>query len=136
MYRYAIVYRTPDPVARLGKFRRAVGANAAVRLPAFLDNLCKQARDRKKTLESIDGVTVIGDREGSQGTWPFFMVLMPSASARDHALDRLWRAGLGVTRLFVHALPDYQYLRRQLGACDVPNAHDFAARMLTITNSP
>jgi perosamine synthetase len=124
------------PIHRVGAFRRAVGASAAARLPAFLETLTVQAAARKKALESVDGITVIGDAEGSQGTWPFFMVLMPSATTRDDALDRLWRAGLGVTRLFVHALPDYQYLSRQLGACEVPNARDFAARMLTISNSP
>jgi dTDP-4-amino-4,6-dideoxygalactose transaminase len=124
------------PIHRVGAFRRGVGARAAVRLPAFLETISAQADPRRKTLESIDGVTVIGDAEGSQGTWPFFMVLMPSESARDRALDRLWRAGLGVTRLFVHALPDYRYLSRQLGACEVPNARDFAARMLTVSNSP
>ena len=124
------------PIHRVGAFRRAVGARAAVRLPAFLEDLSIQADARKEALASINGITVIGDPEGSQGTWPFFMVLMPSASARDRALDRLWRAGLGVTRLFIHALPDYQYLSRQLGACEVPNALDLAARMLTVSNSP
>jgi len=48
----------------------------------------------------------------------------------------LWTAGLGVSRLFIHALPDYPYLAAQLGPADVPNARDFAARMLTISNSP
>lgn len=124
------------PIHRVGSFRRAVGARAAVRLPAFLDDLSVQADARKKALESINGITVIGDPERSQGTWPFFMVLMPSASARDFALDRLWRSGLGVTQLFIHALPDYQYLSRQLGACEVANARDLAARMLTVSNSP
>jgi dTDP-4-amino-4,6-dideoxygalactose transaminase len=123
------------PIHRVGAFRRAVGARAAVRLPAFLGALSVQEAARKKALESIDGITVIGDTEGSRGTWPFFMVLMPSARARDRALDRLWRAGLGVTRLFVHALPDYQYLSRKLGACEVDNARDLAARMLTVSNS-
>jgi perosamine synthetase len=124
------------PMHRVGAFRRAVGANSAVRLPAFLESLSDQAAARRKALESIDGIAVIGDAEGSQGTWPFFMVLMPSTSARDQALDQLWRAGIGVTRLFVHALPDYQYLSRRLGTCEVGNARDFAARMLTISNSP
>lgn len=124
------------PIHRVGAFRRAVGARAAVRLPEFLETRSIEAGARKKALESIDGITVIGDAEGSRGTWPFFMVLMPSANARDEALARLWRAGLGVTRLFIHALPDYQYLSRQLGACEVPNARDFAARMLTVSNSP
>jgi dTDP-4-amino-4,6-dideoxygalactose transaminase len=38
--------------------------------------------------------------------------------------------------LFVHALPDYAYLAAIVPAQDVPHARDFAARSLTISNSP
>ena len=64
------------------------------------------------------------------------MVLMPSEAARDAALARLWTGGVGVSRLFIHALPDYAYLAPLLDSRDVPNARDLAARMLTISNSP
>jgi dTDP-4-amino-4,6-dideoxygalactose transaminase len=124
------------PLHRVGTFRRSVGAQAATRLPAFLDALSMQAEMRRRLLESIGGLTVIGDTEGSRGTWPFFMIVMPAEKARDRALNELWTAGLGVTRLFIHALPDYPYLREQFENSDVPNARDFAARMLTISNSP
>jgi dTDP-4-amino-4,6-dideoxygalactose transaminase len=124
------------PIHRVGSFRRAVVARAAARLPAFIDALDAQAAIRKKALDSIADVAVTGDIEGNRGTWPFFMVLMRSEKARDLALQRLWPAGLGVTRLFIQALPDYEYLSKRLGKHDVPNARDFAARMLTISNSP
>jgi dTDP-4-amino-4,6-dideoxygalactose transaminase len=41
-----------------------------------------------------------------------------------------------VSRLFIHALPDYAYLADRVPRQDVPNARDFAARTLTISNSP
>jgi perosamine synthetase len=124
------------PLHRVGSFRRNVGARAAIRLPAFLDALSMQAAIRRRLLQSIAGVTVIGDAEGTKGTWPFLMIVMPTVEARDLALKQLWTAGIGVTRLFIHALPDYPYLQEQLGDNDVPNARDFAARMLTVSNSP
>jgi dTDP-4-amino-4,6-dideoxygalactose transaminase len=124
------------PLHRVGAFRRNIGARAAARLPAFLDALAMQAAIRRRILQSIDGVTVLGDADCTRGTWPFLMVILPTSEARDCALDRLWTAGVGVTRLFMHALPDYPYLQAQLGAYDVPNARDFASRMLTISNSP
>ena len=124
------------PLHRVGGFRRSIGANALSRLPSFVETLSRQAVVRKSRLETIPGLIVIGDSEGSQGAWPFLMVLMPTAPARDAALAQLWGSGLGVSRLFIHALPDYPYLAAQLGTEDVPNARDFAARMLTISNSP
>ncbi|MBX9715587.1 MAG: hypothetical protein K2X42_03225, partial [Burkholderiaceae bacterium] len=47
----------------------------------------------------------------------------------------LWMSGAGVSRLYIHALPDYPYLKHAVSG-DVPNARDFAARMLTVSNSP
>jgi perosamine synthetase len=124
------------PVHRVGVWRRAIGANALTRLPSFLKALSEQASARKTRLAAIPGVSVMDDPEGARGTWPYLMVLMPTAQARDAALARLWPAGLGVSRLFIHALPDYPYLAAQLSKVDVPNARDFAAHMLTISNSP
>lgn len=124
------------PLHRVGGWRRAIGANALRRLPLFLETLAASAAKRKARLDTIPGITVMGDAPDGRGTWPFLMVLMPSSQARDAALARLWPAGLGVSRLFIHALPDYPYLASVLGNADVPNARDFAARMLTLSNSP
>jgi dTDP-4-amino-4,6-dideoxygalactose transaminase len=124
------------PLHRVGSIRRNAGARAVARLPAFLEALANQAAIRSRLLRSILGITVIDDADGACGTWPFFMVVMPTTEARDLALEQLWTAGLGVTRLFIHALPDYPYLQTQLAGEAIPNARYFAARMLTVSNSP
>ena len=64
------------------------------------------------------------------------MILMSSQRLRDAALSVLWTAGFGVSRLYLNALPDYPYLARNFGRVDVPNARSFAARMLSVSNSP
>lgn len=129
-------YAQRIPLHRVGAWRKTIGRNAFERLPSFLATLSEQATTRKQRLAAIEGLTLIDDAEEGRGTWPFFMVLMPSGEARDAALARLWPAGVGVTRLFVHALPDYPFLAPSLGTARVPAARDFAARMLTISNSP
>jgi perosamine synthetase len=122
------------PFHRVGRWRNMVGTHALQRLPEFLAQTSRQAIERLSRLSAIVGVHVFADEAGDAGTWPFFMVLMPDTAARDAALDRLWRTGVGVSRLFIHALPDYAYLDPMHGE-DVPNARDFAARTLTISNS-
>jgi dTDP-4-amino-4,6-dideoxygalactose transaminase len=87
-------------------------------------------------LRRIDGVEVFDDPAGAHGTWPFLLLLLPDRKHRDAALDLLWSSGYGVSRLFIHALPDYAYLAGIVPAQDVPNARNFAARSLTIGNSP
>jgi perosamine synthetase len=123
------------PLHRVGRWRQAVGARAAARLPAFLDQLRTQAQRRLPRLRQIAGIEVIGDRPGEQGTWPFLLLLLPDGKRRDAALAALWQAGLGVSRLYIHALPDYGYLSEIVPVQTVPNARDFAARSLTISNS-
>jgi len=127
----------PDiPLHPLGRWRQGVGTAAFARLPAFLDTTRRQALARLDALRTLPGVEVFGDAPGTQGAWPFLLLTLPTSAARDAALDRLWTAGLGVSRLFIHALPDYGYLRDLVPATPLPNARDFAARSLTITNSP
>ncbi len=78
---------------------------------------------------------MLEDANGDIGTWPCLLVLMPTQRARDKALATLWPAGLGVGRMFIHALPDYDDLAPYFSGAHTPNARDFAARSLTISNS-
>jgi perosamine synthetase len=124
------------PLHRVGNWRKAIGAHALKRLPDFIVKTTAQAMRRKLRLATISGISVMDDAVGDSGTWPYFLVLMPSQKTRDHVLSKLWPAGLGVGRLFIHALPDYQYLASMFDQANTPNARDFAARTLTISNSP
>ncbi|MCE5233687.1 MAG: DegT/DnrJ/EryC1/StrS family aminotransferase [Mizugakiibacter sp.] len=124
------------PLHRVGAWRQGVGARAIARLPAFLDAAAERAAARRARLAALPGVRVLDDAGRGAGTWPFLMLLMPDARARDAALARLWGAGLGVSQLFIHALPDYPRLAGIVPAQAVPNARDLAARMLTVSNSP
>jgi perosamine synthetase len=121
------------PVYHVGRWRKTIGAKALKRLPDFHEVSRKQAISRKAQLIKILGINVMDDTEGDLGTWPYLLVLMPTQHSRDAALAELWSDKLGVGRLFIHALSGYDYL--PFSEVKVPNAQDFAARTLTITNS-
>jgi len=133
---------SPDiPLHTLGRWRRSVGARAFARLPDFLDACTAQAQRRKARLAQIPGIAIVDDASGTAGVWPFFMLRLRDEAVRDAALRELWSAGVGVSRLFIHALPDYAYLQpifdeHVVGEHGVPNARAFAATMLTLSNSP
>jgi len=127
------------PLHSLDALRLRVAANGLARLPAHLEEGRRLAGHRRGQLAALPGVAVIGDRLGTEGIWPFFMVLMPGKEQRDRALHALWRTGNGVSKLFVHALPDYAFLAPILAGHDLPdcpNARDLADRMLTVSNTP
>ena len=121
-------------VYHVGRWRKAIGAKAFLRMPAFHEINRSQAMRRKAKLSLISGISVMEDAVGNVGTWPYLLVLMPTQQSRDAALNELWAARLGVGRLFIHALCDYDYL--PFSEAETPNARDFAACTLTITNSP
>ena len=98
------------PLHKVGRWRQVIGAHAAARLP-------------------------LDDAPGESGTWPFLLLLLPDQTRRDAAMFQLWQAGLGVSRLYIDALPDYAYLADIVPRQDMPNARDFAARSLSISNS-
>lgn len=124
------------PLHRVSQWRQKAGANAMNRLPRFIEQTRLQALKRCDRLDAIAGIKIIRDKNDAHGVWPFLMVLMPDRTSRDEALQSLWPSPLGVTRLFMHALPDYAYLGKIVQDTFIPNARDFAHRMLTISNSP
>ncbi|WEN16532.1 DegT/DnrJ/EryC1/StrS family aminotransferase [Rhodanobacter sp. AS-Z3] len=124
------------PLHRVGRWRQAVGTHAATRLPDFDVQRGVLAQRRLPRLRGIDGVRVMQDPADARGAWPFFLLLLPDPQRRDAALTELWSSGHGVSRLFIHALPDYAYLGGLVPTPDVPHARDFASRSLTISNSP
>lgn len=123
------------PIHQVSKFREHVAANSIQRLPSFIEKTTAQALTRIKKIEQIEGIKVIQDHTSDKGTWPFLMVLCPTLQIRDKILKNLWAGPLGITRLFIHALPDYQYLAPILPQSATPNAQSFANKMLTISNS-
>jgi len=135
------VFDSELPLHKVGRWRQAVGLRALKRLPEFQAETASQAQRRIAQLAALPGVQVVADAvpdavPDAQGVWPSLMVLLPDVHKRDAAMAELWGAGLGVTRMFIHALHDYAYLRPWVEQGDYPNARDFAARSLTISNSP
>lgn len=124
------------PRQRVSRWRRNIGARALPRLSDALRQNAERAGRRVAALQRVPGLTVVRDLPESVGTWPFIMVLCRSAAVAELVLAELWTAGIGVSKLFVHDLQGYAYLRRLLPATPAANATAFAARQVTISNSP
>lgn len=123
------------PYHRVSRWRQHVAANSAHRLPNFITATTAQAFHRIDQLKKIAHIDIVMDTCNQKGTWPFIMVLLPSQKIRDNILEQLWPSSLGVSRLFIHDLPNYEYLQTIIPQVRTPNADDLASRMLTITNS-
>lgn len=127
------------PQHRLGAWRQAVGSKALRRLSVFQQQTAEQARTRVTQLRAA-GLEVVDDMAAdSQGVWPVILLRLPSQQARDAVLQAHWGDGSGLSLPFVHVLPDYGCYDHVLSAArhdDVPQARDWAQRLLVISNSP
>ncbi|QXZ08817.1 DegT/DnrJ/EryC1/StrS family aminotransferase [Comamonas sp. Y33R10-2] len=127
------------PQHSLGAWRQAVGSKALRRLSVFQQQIADQTRTRLAQLRAC-GLEVVDDiAADSQGVWPVILLRLPSQQARDAVLQAHWGDGSGLSLPFVHVLPDYGCYDHVLGAArneDVPQARDWAKRLLAISNSP
>ena len=130
------VFSPEIPLHRVSGWRQGVGRRALSRLQAFHRQTTAQAKHRLAVLDSLPGVQVFRDTGDEEGVWPCLMLRLPDEHRRDQILGVSWGSGLGVTRMFIHALPDYGYLCPYVPQDACPNARDLAAHSLTITNSP
>jgi len=130
------LFEPPVPIVQVAGFQLRAGAAALKRLPEFLCHNRARGRSRSRVLSAIRVLHVMEERPGEEGSWPFITVVFADAQICRKALDKLWSSGMGVTKLFGHALTHYDYLRPLLGLTgSAENAESLAARSLTITNS-
>lgn len=124
------------PLHAVGRWRQRVGSRALTRLAAFLADGRTRAAHTAGRFAAVPGVAVFTDRPGEDGVWPSLLLRLPDRASRDRALDRLWGAGLGVSRLFVHDLAGYDFLRDIVPATPCPQARMLADTSLSVGNSP
>jgi len=123
------------PIHRVSRYRKYIGSNALNRLNDFLNSNRKKAISRLKKLEAIKGLKVLTTNE-SEETWPFIVLMMPNQKIRDQITSVLWSKSLGVGRLFIEAISNYDYLKPYFKNTNVSAGQQFAANTMIISNSP
>ena len=124
------------PLHDVSQLRQNVAVHAADRLPDFFEQTQKQAMHRIALLKQLPNINVVTSSvKNRKSVWPFIMIQLPSQKIRDNILNELWVSPFGVSRLFIHDLPHYEYLKTIIPQELMPNALNFAQTMLTITNS-
>ncbi len=123
------------PLHRVGAFRKGIALRALGRLHGFVAENRRRARRRVPILEAIPGCSVINAGDIEHSLMPYLLVLFETREQCSAVLNALWASGLGVTKPFARSIGDYDYLGALEGA-PAPNARSFAARCVSITNSP
>ncbi|WP_394168174.1 DegT/DnrJ/EryC1/StrS family aminotransferase [Saccharospirillum alexandrii] len=80
----------------------------------------------------VPGLTTQGRHTANRGRLLRYPVLLANREQRDAALASLTQAGLGATAMYRHALPDIAGLEGRFDRSRVPNARQFADRLITL----
>ncbi|WP_028671341.1 DegT/DnrJ/EryC1/StrS family aminotransferase [Saccharospirillum impatiens] len=84
------------------------------------------------TSVQVPGLTTQGRRTANRGRLLRYPVLLSNREQRDAVLASLSQAGLGATAMYRHALPDIAGLEGRFDRTRVPNARQFADRLITL----
>ena len=120
---------------KVSRWRQDRGAGALTRLPAHLAMTRASFSKIATRMSMLPEINVHKPSPSQNPNCTFLFVTLPTVAIAERALDKLWPAPLGVSKLFARAINDYPYLKGKLLPSQTPNARDLAARTLTITTA-
>ncbi|MSQ80188.1 MAG: DegT/DnrJ/EryC1/StrS aminotransferase family protein [Candidatus Methylopumilus sp.] len=123
------------PIHRVGTYRKSIGASALDRFNTFLHKNRIKATQRLNQLAAIQNLKVLTTNRPDE-TWPFMILILLNEKIRNTILADLWPKSLGVGRLFIKSIADYDYLKPYFKKTNALNAKDFAERSMIVSNSP
>jgi dTDP-4-amino-4,6-dideoxygalactose transaminase len=124
------------PLHEVGRWRKGVAANALQRLDAHLAR-SRETFDRlAQRLAALEGVHVHGSPQGTSAPCTYVFVTFEFRESADWLLAASAPMGLGITRLYAHALDRYPHLAGLVADAPFPCAASLAARTVTLTTTP
>lgn len=130
-------FEMQQPHYKFADWRFKLGAHLVKRLPDFIRSNRNRALGRIQQISAQTNLEVMREMSDTEGSWPFLFLLCDGQKTRNKIMSDLWTAGLGVSRLFIHELSGYEYLKPILESesKDLPNARSLAERSFTVSNS-
>ena len=123
------------PTHRVSRFRQALGHASFGRLETGIVRQREQAAAYFQAFETRPGIRPVKELPGDKAVYPYVTVIVNDAAARDKVLEGLDKLGAGASIIYVHALPDYGYLKGQVPAGPCVNGRHLAASTLTFSTS-
>ncbi len=123
------------PVHAVSGFRKAAGHIAFPRIASAQRSQREKAACYIEGLKNLSGITVIQESAGDTATYPYVAVAFDDPSRQKAALKQFSNTGLGVSQIYAHALPDYDYLRGNVPEENCEKARRLAETTITLSTS-
>jgi len=123
------------PTHKVSAFREYIG-NLNF---SFLDEEINKQREKAayylQGLKGITGIKPITELAQTKANYPYLTIIFDTPEKRNSALKILGNSGLGVSQVYLRAIPDYDYLKSIVPKVDCENARKIAQQSITLSTS-
>lgn len=123
------------PTHRVSALRKNLGHKFFYHLKEEIGYQRAKALFYKKVFASVKEFFFIAERPGTMAVYPYIVLLADSPQRREKVLKEINAHGLGASIIYVHALPDYDFLQGIVPAHLCFNARYLAKNTLTLSTS-
>jgi len=128
-------FTTDFPTHNVSNFRKAIGHIDFSQLNGRIIQQQKQADLYLKRLNDLSGIRTPRSLPGASASYPYLTLIFDDPQKRDLVLRKLQNSGLGLSRIYLSALPQYDYLKNIIGRADCPQAGYLAERALSLSTN-
>jgi len=123
------------PVHEVSAFREYAGHMNFSYLNEKINAQRKKAGVYLDGLKNISGIKPIVEQEQTKANYPYLTLILENIQKRNSALDFFKNSGLGISRVYLYAITDYDYLKNIIPDADCPNSRGLAERTITLSTS-
>jgi perosamine synthetase len=123
------------PVHLVSSFRQRIAHNNFYRLNCEIERQREKALHYIEFLKNIKGLTVIKEYPQDRATYPYVSVVFDTPDKQKRALKAFAGLGLGISRVYLSAIGDYEYLKELLPIRSYPNGRSVSERTITLSTS-
>ena len=131
-----IEYFTVDfPLHKVSGIRKSLGQAMFPRLETEIAKQRQITLGYISGLKDIRGIKLITEASGDSSNYPYLTLLFDEPAKRDKAWNIFKDSGLGISRIYLAAITDYDYLKSIVGNQPSPNARSIARNHITLSTS-
>jgi len=123
------------PAHKVSAFREYIGYLNF----SFLDEEINKQREKAayylRGLKGMTGIKPIAEPAQTKANYPYLTVIFDTPEKRSSALKILGNSGLGISQVYLRAIPDYDYLEDIVPKVDCENARRIAQQSITLSTS-
>jgi perosamine synthetase len=123
------------PIHQVSAFREHIGHLNFANLNQRIGQQREKVNIYLNGLKNISEINPIVEPAQTKASYPYLALIFQDPKKRDFALDIFKDSGLGISRVYLHAITDYAYLKNIIPDADCQNSRQLARKTITLSTS-